>query len=296
MPGEHLKVGFIGLGRMGGFMAANIQDAGFDLTLYNRTESKMKPFLDKGATATASPSEAASQVDVIITCLADDSSVLDVLSGEEGILAGLKSGGVHIASETIAPASATKFAKLHEENGTHYIASPVVGRPDAAQAGTLITYVAGEPETIEKCRPLMESYTKAINFVSEDHSVANSVKLTINFMVISMVEMMGQVYAFAEKSGMDLEFANELIMMIINHPAIEGYMKRIRTRNFDEAAFELITGFKDVSLILQASTDARAPLPYISIIREKFMAALAHGLETKDWSAIYDITRMNAGL
>jgi len=296
MPGEHLKVGFIGLGRMGGFMAANIQDAGFDLTLYNRTESKMKPFLDKGATATASPSEAASQVDVIITCLADDSSVLDVLSGEEGILAGLKSGGVHIASETIAPASATKFAKLHEENGTHYIASPVVGRPDAAQAGTLITYVAGEPETIEKCRPLMESYTKAINFVSEDHSVANSVKLTINFMVISMVEMMGQVYAFAEKSGMDLEFANELIMMIINHPAIEGYTKRIRTRNFDEAAFELITGFKDVSLILQASTDARAPLPYISIIREKFMAALAHGLETKDWSAIYDITRMNAGL
>jgi len=296
MPGEHLKVGFIGLGRMGGFMAANIQDAGFDLTLYNRTESKMKPFLDKGATATASPSEAASQVDVIITCLADDSSVLDVLSGEEGILAGLKSGGVHIASETIAPASATKFAKLHEENGTHYIASPVVGRPDAAQAGTLITYVAGEPETIEKCRPLMESYTKAINFVSEDHSVANSVKLTINFMVISMVEMMGQVYAFAEKSGMDLEFANELIMMIINHPAIEGYTKRIRTRNFDEAAFELITGFKDVSLILQASTDARAPLPYISIIREKFLAALAHGLETKDWSAIYDITRMNAGL
>ena len=296
MPGEQLKVGFIGLGRMGGFMAANIQDAGFDLTLYNRTESKMKPFLDKGATATFSPREAASQVDVIITCLADDSSVLDVLSGEEGVLAGLKSGGIHIASETIAPASAKKFAKLHEENGTHYIASPVVGRPDAAEAGTLITYVAGEPETIEKCRPLMESYTKAINFVSEDHSVANSVKLTINFMVISMVEMMGQVYAFAEKSGMDLEFANELIMMIINHPAIEGYTKRIRTRNFDEAAFELITGFKDVSLILQASTDARAPLSYISIIREKFLAALAHGLETKDWSAIYDITRMNAGL
>jgi 3-hydroxyisobutyrate dehydrogenase-like beta-hydroxyacid dehydrogenase len=95
---------------------------------------------------------------------------------------------------------------------------------------------------------------------------------------------------------MDLEFANELIMMIINHPAIEGYTKRIRTRNFDEAAFELITGFKDVSLILQASTDARSPLPYISIIREKFLAALARGLESKDWSAIYDITRMNAGL
>jgi 3-hydroxyisobutyrate dehydrogenase-like beta-hydroxyacid dehydrogenase len=296
MPEEKLQVGFMGLGRMGGFMAANIQKAGFELTLFNRTEAKMKPLLEKGAHATSSPRDAASKVDVMITCLADDQSVLDTLTGDQGILAGLKPGGIHIASETIAPASATRFAKLHQENSTHYIASPVVGRPNAAEAGELITYVAGEPEIIEKCKPLMESYTKAINFVSEDHSVANSVKLTINFMVISMVEMIGQVYAFAEKSGMDLEFANELIMMIINHPAIEGYTKRIRTRNFDEAAFELITGFKDVSLILQASTDARSPLPYISIIREKFLAALAHDLETKDWSAIYDITRMNAGL
>lgn len=291
-----LKVGFIGLGRMGGFMAANILNAGFDLTLYNRTESKMQPLLAKGAKGTSSPREAASQVDVMITCLADDQSVQDILTGKDGILAGLKRGGVHIATETIAPASATKFAALHREHNSHYIAGPVVGRPNAAEAAELITYIAGEPDVIDRSKPIMEAYAKVINFASEDHSVANSVKLTINFMVISIVELIGQVYAFAEKSGMNLEFANELIMMIINHPAIEGYTKRIRTRNFDEAAFELITGFKDVSLIMQASTDSQAPLPYISIIREKFLAALAHGLELKDWSAIYDITRMNAGL
>jgi 3-hydroxyisobutyrate dehydrogenase-like beta-hydroxyacid dehydrogenase len=294
--GEKLKVGFIGLGRMGGFMAANILKAGFDLTLYNRTPSKMTVLIDKGARSTASPREAASQVDVMITCLADDQSVQDILTGEDGILAGMKTGGVHIATETIAPASASKFAALHHDYGSHYIAGPVVGRPNAAEAAELITYIAGEPHIIEKCKPVMEAYTKLIHNVGEDHAVANSVKLTINYMVISMVELIGQVYAFAEKSGMDLEFANEIMMMIINHPAIEGYTKRIRTRNFDEAAFELITGFKDVSLIMQASTDSQAPLPYISIIREKFLSALSHGLELKDWSAIYDITRMNAGL
>jgi 3-hydroxyisobutyrate dehydrogenase-like beta-hydroxyacid dehydrogenase len=296
MSGERLKVGFIGLGRMGGFMAANILKAGFDLTLYNRTTSKMQPLIAKGAKKASSPREAASQVDVMITCLADDQSVQVVLTGEDGILAGLKQGGVHIATETIAPASATKFAGLHSEHGSHYIAGPVVGRPNAAEAAELITYIAGEPQIIEKCWPVMEAYTKQINNVGEAHSVANTVKLTINYMVISMVELMGQVYAFAEKSGMDLEFANEIMMMIINHPAIEGYTKRIRTRNFDEAAFELITGFKDVSLIMQASTDSQAPLPYISVIRDKFLAALAHDLELKDWSAIYEITRMNAGL
>jgi 3-hydroxyisobutyrate dehydrogenase-like beta-hydroxyacid dehydrogenase len=296
MSGENLKVGFIGLGRMGGFMAANILKAGFDLTLYNRTEAKMQPLIAKGARATSSPSEAASQVDVIITCLSDDQSVQNILTGADGILCGLKKGGVHIATETIAPASATKFAALHQEHGSHYIAGPVVGRPNAAEAAELITYVAGEIQIVEKCRPVMEAYTKQINNVGEDHSVANSVKLTINYMVISIVELIGQVYAFAEKSGMDPEFANEIMMMIIQHPAIEGYTKRIRSRNFDEAAFELITGFKDVSLIMQASTDSRAPLPYISIIRDKFLAALAHGLELKDWSAIFEITRMNAGL
>jgi len=108
--------------------------------------------------------------------------------------------------------------------------------------------------------------------------------------------LIGQVYTFSEKSGIDLELMQGLILKIFTHPAFNGYVERIRTRTFEDAAFELVAGFKDVQLMLAASTDVRAPLPYASLIREKFLAALAEGMDHHDWSAIYEITRMNAGL
>jgi len=289
------KVAFIGLGRMGAAIANNILRAGFDLTVYNRTPSKMGPLVAAGATGAKSAREAAEAADVVVTCLLDDNSVLAATKGEDGILAGLKRGGIHIGTTTVSPGHAGQMAELHQAHGSHYIAGPVVGRPDAAEAGKLLSYVAGNQEAIERCGRLFEAYTMQWTNMGTDHQVANSVKLFINYTVISLVELFGQVYAFAEKSSIDLEFAQQLLHILLEHPAIKQYTQRIRTRDFD-AGFELSSGFKDVGLMLQASTDVRAPLNYGSIIREKFITALARGMADRDWSAIYEITRMNAGL
>jgi 3-hydroxyisobutyrate dehydrogenase-like beta-hydroxyacid dehydrogenase len=289
------KVAFIGLGRMGAAIAGNILKAGFDLTVYNRTSSKMEPLVAAGAVGATSAREAAAMADVVVTCLLDDSSVLAAATGEDGILAGLKPGGIHIGTTTVSPGHARQMAELHQAHGSHYIAGPVVGRPDAAASGKLLTYVAGNQEAIARCGRIFEAYAMQWTNMGTDHQVANSVKLFINYTVISMVELFGQVYAFAEKSGIDLEFAQQLIHTLLEHPAIKQYAQRIRTREFD-AGFELISGFKDVQLMLQASTDVRAPLNYGSVIREKLITALAHGMDYRDWSAIYEITRMNAGL
>lgn len=296
MSDEVRKVAFIGLGRMGAAMAHNILKAGFDLTVHNRTASKMKPLVEAGAKAASSPKEAASGADVVLTCLTNDQAVLDNVTGENGLLAGLKPGGIHIGTTTVSPGHAVQMAELHAAQGSHYIAGPVVGRPDAADSGELLTYVAGNQEAIAKCGPLFEAYTMQVTNLGEEQRAANSVKLAINYFVISIAELMGQVYAFAEKNAIGLEFMNDVILTLLAHPALKGYATRIRTRNFDDAAFELITGFKDVQLMLQASTDSRAPLNYGSVIREKFLTAIAHGMEHKDWSAIYEVTRMNAGL
>lgn len=296
MAGEDLRVAFIGLGKMGAAIAGNILKAGFDLTVYNRTPSKMEPLLNLGAKGSRSPKEAVMEADVVLTCMPNDALVLDTLIREDGILAGLKPGGIHIATETIAPKSATQFAELHAEHGSIYIAEPVIGRPVSAEAGELLTFVAGDPEAIEKCKSLMEAYSIRIHNMGEVHSAANSMKLAMNFMVLSHIELIGETYAFAEKSGIDLELMGEMMLVSFGHPAIKEYTKRIRARNFDEAAFELITGFKDVSLIMQASTDNQTPLPYISIIWQKFLTAIAQGLEFRDWSATYEVTRKHAGL
>jgi len=290
------RVGFIGLGRMGSGMARNVLKAGFTLTVYNRTAEKMKPLIDEGATGASSPREAAAGADAVLTSLMDDASVLDNVTGENGLLAGLKPGAVHIGTTTVSPRCATQLAELHTAHGSHYVAGPVLGRPDAAERKELLTFVAGDPEVIARCRLLFDAYTAGVINVGKEPRLANSMKLAVNYMGISLIDLMGQVYAFGERSGLDAQLLNQMMTAIVAPPAFKGYADRIRARNFDEVGFDLLSGFKDVQLILQASTDTRVPLAYASIIREKFLAAIAHGMEGKDWSVITEVTRINAGL
>lgn len=297
MPENKIKkVGFLGLGKMGGFMASNILKAGFDVTVYNRTQEKTKPLVEKGAKGAATPREAASGMDVVITCLMDDQSMLDTVSGADGILAGLKPGGIHIGTATISPLCATKMDELHKSHGSYYVAAPIFGRPDAAEAGTLLTYVTGDPDVIASCDELFDAYAKTHVYMGEDTRIVNSVKLSMNFMLVSLVELFSEVYTFSEKSGVDLEFAEKLILTVLAHPVLGEYTTRIRSRDFEPAAFALKAGFKDVELMLQASSEVHAPLVFASAVREKFVTAMASGMADKDWSAIYEVTRKNAGL
>lgn len=297
MVNEIRKVAVVGLGRMGAGIATNILEAGFELTVYNRTQSKMRPLIEKGAAGTRSPKDAAAGADAVVTCLMDDKSVLDMVTGEHGLLAGLRTGGVHIGASTISPTLAETLAGLHAAQGSHYIAGPVVGRPNMAASGQLLTYVAGEPQVIEKCVPLLNAYTQLVTNLGERHRLANTVKLLINYVVIAQVELIGEVFAFCEKSGIESQTAVDLIDRYLGSVGVKkSYTKAILNRAFEDAGFELTGGFKDVQLMLQASTDNRAPLDYANIIREKMITALAHGMERWDWSTFYEVTRMNAGL
>jgi len=290
------KVGFIGLGRMGSAMARNVLKAGFTLTVYNRTAEKMKPLVDEGATGARSPREAATGADAVLTSLMDDASVLDNVTGESGLLAGLRPDAVHVGTTTVSPRCATQLAELHAAHSSHYVAGPVVGRPDAAERKELLTFVAGDPEVIARCAPLFDAYTAGTLNVGKEPRLANSMKLAVNYMGISLIDLMGQIYAFGEKSGLDAQLLYQMMTAIVAPPAFKEYADRIRTRNFDQVGFDLLSGFKDVQLILQASTDTQVALSNASIIREKFLAAIAHGMGGKDWSAITEVTRMNAGL
>jgi len=296
MPEAIQRVGFIGLGRMGSGMARNVLKAGFKLTVYNRTPAKMEPLIDGGATGASSPREAATGADAVLTSLMDDASVLDNVTGENGLLAGLKPDAVHVGTTTISPRCATQLAELHAAHGSHYVAGPVLGRPDAAERKELLTFVAGDPGVIARCTPLFDAYTAGVFNVGKEPRLANSMKLAVNYIAISLIDLMGQVYAFGERSGLDPQLLNQMMTAIVAPPAFKEYADRIRARNFDEVGFDLLSGLKDVQLILQASTDTRVPLAYASIIREKFLAAIARGLEGKDWSVITEVTRINAGL
>ena len=238
------KVGFIGLGRMGTNMANNIHKAGFDLIIHNRSKEKMQSFIEKGERAADTPREAATGVDVVFTCLMDDQSMLDNVTGEDGILAGLKPGGIHIGTATISPSCARRLSKLHQAHGSEYVSAPIFGRPDAAEVGTLLSYISGNPEAISACENLFKAYTKKHIHMGEDPGVVNSIKLAMNFMLVALVELYAEVYTFAEKSGIDLEFTEELIHTVLAHPVMHEYTTRIRIREFEPAAFALTRDLK----------------------------------------------------
>jgi 3-hydroxyisobutyrate dehydrogenase-like beta-hydroxyacid dehydrogenase len=290
------RVGFIGLGRMGAAMARRILKAGFELALYNRTRAKMQPLLDVGAVGAGSAAGAAAGAQIVVTSLMDDQSVLDATAGPEGLLQGLAPGAVHIGTTTVSPRCAGRLAALHAAHGSDYLAAPVVGRPQVAEAGQLVSLVAGDACAIERANTVLSAYSQAVLPVSSTPAVANSLKLAINYMVCAVADLMGQVYAFGEKSDIDPQHLRVVMQTMFSHPGLQEYASRIHERRFDDVGFDLLSELKDVQLILEASTDARAPLPFVNIVHDKVLTALAHGLGAKDCSAVYEITRMCAGL
>ncbi len=288
-----LTVACIGLGRMGSGIAINIQKHGFPLTVWNRSSEKTKPLVSAGCASARTPREAAAAAEIVVTNLMDDASVLDTVTGENGILAGMRPGSIHIGTTTISPNLATRLAAMHAAHGSHYIAGPVAGRPDAAAAGKLFTFVAGAPEAVERCRPVINAYADRIIPMGEDPAVANSMKLVGNFMVASIIELIGQVYVFAEKRGVDPAIITGMFKQFM--PATSEYVDRISSRNFGNAGFTLDGGLKDVMLILAAAGEVNAPLPYASILRDKCLAAQARGMSQLDWSVLTEISRLNAG-
>jgi 3-hydroxyisobutyrate dehydrogenase-like beta-hydroxyacid dehydrogenase len=291
-----LTVACLGLGRIGAGIARSLRNAGFRVIVYNRTPQKTQPLVAAGATAAQSPREAAAMADVVITCLMDDRSVLDNTTGEDGILAGLRPGAIHIGTSTITPKASTRLAELHAAHGSHYVAAPVAGHPVQAASGKLLTFVAGRPDVIERCRPVLEAYTAKIVLLGDEHARAASFKLVVNFFAACMLETMGEAFIFAEKQGLDLTLVSGMLKDVLQHPALPVYMDKIRTRSFDVLGSTLDgAGSKDVRFILEAAAEVGVPLPYASIVRDKIIAAQAHGWGERDWSVFTEIGRLNAG-
>ena len=298
MGGSSTRVAFIGLGNMGSNIAKCLLKGDFDLTVWNRTASKMTPLVEQGAKPATSAKEAASGADVVITCLMDDQSVLDNLHGDQGILAGLRPGAVHVGLTTISPRCADELEQIHKKHGSFYISGPVIGPPQAAAAGQLGTYLAGDPAAIEKVTPVCMAYCKQVIAISDRPSVANCMKLAINYNVVSTIELIGETYVFAEKCGIPLEYLRDFYQqMWFAHPGAKMYAEKLRARDFaGRGGFVMKAGLKDVRLMLSAADAKGVSLETGRIIERKLKKGIEAGMEDADWSAFYEITRREAGL
>lgn len=289
------KVAFIGLGKMGTGMASRIARMGHDLTVWNRTSAKAEPLVAAGAKLGSSVEAAVGGADIVITSLMDDASVLTLVN--DVLLKAMKPGAIHLCVTTISPDCGDRLQALHAGAGTRYVSGPVVGRPDAAAAGRLMTYLAGDPAAIKAVRPVCESYAILAIDLSDRPSVANSMKLTVNYAAASVIEIIGETYAFAEKSGIDLARVQQFFEMAFANPGLKLYAEKARKRDYvSNVGFTMSGGLKDVRLMLGAADRAGMSFEIAKIIERKMLAALSGDLANADWSATCEVTRREAGL
>src|SRR5712664_1408879 len=288
-----MDVGLIGLGRMGAGIAKSLLRAGHRVTVFNRTRERAEVLRKDGAAVAGSVAEAC-RGDAVLTMLADDAAVEEVVFGESGVLKSLARGRVHISLSTISVALSDRLAAEHARAGQEFIAAPVFGRPEAAEVAIV---AAGPKAEIERCKPLWDAMGQKLFVVGEQQSKANVVKLTGNFLIATVLESLGEAMAFARKSGVDaaalLDF---LTSTLFTAPVYKTYGGLIVEGKHDQVGFALPLGLKDVRLVLQAA-DARAvPMPIASVLRDRFLTALARGHEHSDWSIIGQVAAEDAGL
>lgn len=289
-------VAVIGLGRMGSGIARSLLRAGFPVVVYNRTEEKTRTLVEAGAKAAATPAAAARAAKYVLTSLMGDASVLAVVEGTDGLLVGLERGAVHIGASTISPDATRRLALLHTEHGSEYLAAPVIGRPDAANAGELVALVCGKRSVFEASRMVLESFTRQVQYLTEDHAVASAAKLAVNYSAATILDLMGQVYAFGEKTGIPLTALHTMFRMMWAQPVLQGYASRIWRREFDDVGFDLQGGLKDVTLMVNAAKELGVRWDFAETIQRKMTRGIEMGLGEKDWSSAYEVTRAEAGL
>jgi len=287
------NITFIGLGKLGTAMATQLLQSGFPLTVYNRTKEKTVAFEKLGAKIADSLESAALNADIIFTSLIDDKAVMSVT---EAILPHLKKGATHVSTSTILPKTAIILEKSHQENSSIYVASCVLGIPKAVLSKSATSICSGNQNAIETIQPLLESFSAKVINVGEHVAHANVLKICLNYTLITAIELISELYAFAEKSGLDTAIVQESLHHIYAHPAVKNYIDKIHARDFDQINFDMKGGNKDVNLFQEAFIDAGVTPDIANILRGKFTQALATGMEKKDWSAVSEVVRKRSGL
>jgi 3-hydroxyisobutyrate dehydrogenase-like beta-hydroxyacid dehydrogenase len=291
-----MDVAFIGLGQMGKAMAANLLRAGHTLHVWNRSRGAALELEPLGARVAAQPAEAAARAEVLMLMLADDAATRAVLI-EQGVLEHLPRGTVCVNLSTVSVAAAQEFSRLAAERGIAYVAAPVFGRPEVAASAKLNIVVAGDAAAVARVRPVLAAVGERIWPMGSAPERANVVKLAGNFMIASALETMGEAAALARAHGVPAQQLLEMLTStLFAAPVYQGYGRLIAEQRYRPAGFSLTLGSKDVRLALQAGEAAHVPMPFGSVLRDRFLEALATCDPDQDWSSIAELSAQHAGV
>jgi 3-hydroxyisobutyrate dehydrogenase len=289
------KIGFVGLGIMGQGMAANLLKTGFALTVWNRTESKMQPLVDEGATAAISPAELAANSEIIVVCVSDTPDVEAVILGDEGIIHGATDGDLVVDCSTISPQATRDIAAALNAKNVHMLDAPISGGSEGAANGTLSIMVGGDEAQVERAMPVLKAMGKTITHVG-GQGAGQTVKLVNQILVVGTMQAVSEALLFAQAGGLDLQKTLDAV----TGGAAGSWMLSNRGPQVVERdwrpGFTIDLQQKDLRLVLQAADELAVPIPATALIFQLYRTLQRQGLGDEGNHALVKALELMAGL
>jgi 3-hydroxyisobutyrate dehydrogenase-like beta-hydroxyacid dehydrogenase len=282
-----MKLGFVGLGRMGRVIAQRLVAAGHDLVVYNRTADKGAELAQAGARVASTIAQACQDREVVISMLADDVALDDVVLGAGGVRVSLPADAIHLAMGTHGVEAIRRAAAAHAAARQILVAAPVLGRPDVAAAGQLGIIAAGPAAALARCEGLFQTIGRRVFAAGAAPEGAAAIKLANSFVLGCAIAAMGEAFALARRHEVVPQVLFDVLTEgLFSAPAYKIYGKIIAEEDYDRVGFTTLLGLKDVNLALAAADAARVPLPSANVVRDRLLGAIAHGDGERDWASI----------
>ncbi len=289
------RIGFIGMGLMGVPMGKNLADAGYPLTVWNRTPGRAKTLLDAGAAEGTSPSDVASRSDIIITMVSDSEDVAAVVAGPNGIIEGVESGAVVIDMSTISPKTSIALAEQLKAKGVQLLDAPVTGGVAGAQAGTLSILVGGEKSAFDRALPVFEKMGANITHVGPS-GAGHTTKLANQILAAGCMAGISEALVFAKKAGLDLD---TWFKAVENGAGASWHLSNMAPKIIDgdfSAGYMVKHHQKDLRLIQETAGENAVAVPMTALVAQLYRAVQAEGGEEMGHQALVRAIERLAGI
>jgi len=279
------SISYLGLGTMGSGMASNLFKAGYELTVWNRSADKCKPFARKGARVADTPTDAVRDVDLVIYMLSNDEAVEELVFGAKGILGGIKEGQIAIDMSTVLPATSLQEQEAFAKYGVDFLDAPVFGSKQEAAEAKLWIMAAGNKASFEKVKPVLEHLGQTVHYFGKNGN-ATAMKLVGNLIVALELEALSEGLVLAQKAGLDLKTVMEVVKVAdFRSPLLESNGQNILKRDFS-TSFALKLMLKDASLIERFGTSLKSPIPALRVVEKNLASAVDLGFGKENASAL----------
>jgi 3-hydroxyisobutyrate dehydrogenase-like beta-hydroxyacid dehydrogenase len=282
-----MRVGFIGLGRMGAGMARRLLDAGHELCVFDVVAAQTAPFAAAGARVAKSVAELAAGSEIVVTMLVEDAIVAQVALGPGGISSALGAGAIHLVMGTHGVATVRELESEHRAAGQKLVAAPVLGRPDLAASGQLGIVVAGPDAEVARCTELLKVIGRRIFVAGTKPESATAIKLANNAVLGCAMVAMAEGFALVRKYGVQPQvFQDVMTEGLFAAPAYKIYGQKMVDESYDQVGSPIFVGLKDANLIAAAADIARVPMPSHNVYHDRLLGAVAHGDGDRDQAVL----------